>query len=73
MGGSAATCDNNMIQVKISSHPCVSGEVIGHPTFRVITIIAVCFVFVTFIADKVTNLVCGVFIFAVHAISRVTI
>ena len=34
---------------------------------------AVCSVFVTFIADKVTNLVCGVFIFAVHAISRVTI
>ena len=26
-----------------------------------------------FIADKVINLVCGVFIFAVHAISRVTI
>ena len=35
--------------------------------------IAVCSVFVTFIADKVINLVCGVFIFAVHAISRVTI
>ena len=30
-------------------------------------------VFVTFIAAKVTNLVCGVFVFAVHAISRVTI
>ena len=26
-----------------------------------------------FISDKVINLVCGVFIFAVHAISRVTI
>ena len=26
-----------------------------------------------FIADKVINLVCDVFIFAVHAISRVTI
>ena len=35
--------------------------------------IAVCSVFVTFIADKVINLVCGVFIFVVHAISRVTI
>ena len=32
-----------------------------------------CSVFVTFIADKVINLVCDVFIFAVHAISRVTI
>ena len=42
---------------------------LGHPTFRLITIIAVCSVFVTFIADKVINLVCGVFIFAVHAIS----
>ena len=35
--------------------------------------IEVCSVFVTFIADKVINLVCGVFIFTVHAISRVTI
>ena len=41
--------------------------------FEWLPFVAVCSVFVTFIADKVINLVCGVFIFAVHAISRVTI
>ena len=41
--------------------------------FDWVPFITVCSVFVTFIADKVINLVCGVFIFAVHAISRVTI
>ena len=45
--------------------------VIGH--FEWLPFIAVCSVFVTFIADKVINHVCDVFIFAVHAISRVTI
>ena len=41
--------------------------------FEWLSFVAVCSVFVTFIAAKVINLVCGVFIFAVHAISRVTI